>query len=101
MRINATGSKPLAWRRIREKLGLKNEQFHKVVRLSEGYREAVINRITHLKQQEGGWEYNGKLDVLTGIDISEVEIMAASQVIEEAETAEHKEKLQRETQLYA
>ena len=83
LRINSLGSKPLAWRRIRERLGLKNEQFHKVVRLSDGYRAAVIARITHLKQQEGGWEYNGKLDVLTGIDISDAEIMAAPQVVEE------------------
>ena len=74
LRINASGSKPLSWRRIREKLGLKNDQFHKVIRLSEGYRTAVINRIKSLKAQEGGWDYNGKLEVLTGIEIVESEL---------------------------
>ena len=74
LRINATGSKPLAWREIREKLGLHNDQFHKVIRLSEGYRKAVIQRIKSLKAQEGGWEYNGKLEVLTGIELTEKEL---------------------------
>lgn len=68
LRINATGSRPLAWRRIREKLGLKYNQFHKGIRHSEGYRNAVIERIKSLKSAEGGWEYNGKLSVLTGIE---------------------------------
>ena len=74
LRINATGSKPLAWREIREKLGLHNDQFHKVIRHSEGYRKAVIQRIKSLKAQEGGWEYNGKLEVLTGIELTEKEL---------------------------
>ncbi len=68
LRINIMGSKRLSWRSIREKLGLKNDQFHKVIRLSEGYRNAVIERIKSLKSAEGGWEYNGKLSVLTGIE---------------------------------
>ena len=74
LRINATGSKPLAWKKIREKLGLKENQFHKVIRHSEGYRRAVIQRIKSLKAQEGGWEYNGKLEVLTGIELTEKEL---------------------------
>ena len=74
MRINATGSKPLAWRKIREKLGLKNDEFHHVIRLSAGYREAVIDRIKRLKAQEGGWKYSGKLENLTGIPITEEEL---------------------------
>ena len=74
LRINATGSKPLAWKRIREKLGLKNDEFHKVIRLSEGYRTAVIERIKSLKASEEGWEYSGKLEVLTGIEVSEKEL---------------------------
>ena len=74
LRINATGSKGLSWREIREKLGLKNDQFHKVIRHSEGYRKAVIQRIKSLKAQEGGWEYNGKLEVLTGIELTEKEL---------------------------
>ena len=75
LRINATGSKPLAWKTIRAEFGLKNDQFHKVIRHSAGYRKAVIDRIKSLKAQEGGWEYSGKLDYLTGIDdISEDEL---------------------------
>lgn len=68
MRINATGSRPIAWKRIRDKFGLHNDQFHEVIRLSKGYRDAVIARIKTLKAQDGGWEYNGKLGSLTGID---------------------------------
>ena len=68
LRINEEGSKPIAWKKIREKLGLKEDQFHKVIRPSEGYRTAVIERIKSLKSTEGGWEYNGKLSVLTGIE---------------------------------
>ena len=74
MRINASGSKPMSWRRIREELGLKNDQFHKVIRRSAGYRKAVIDRIKSLKTQEGGWEYSGKLESLTGIEITEEEL---------------------------
>ncbi|MXZ00969.1 hypothetical protein F4Y93_10100 [Candidatus Poribacteria bacterium] len=68
MRINAAGSRPIAWKDIREQFGFKNDQFHKVIRLSKGYRDAVIARIKTLKAQDGGWEYNGKLGSLTGID---------------------------------
>lgn len=75
IRINATGSKPIAWRKIREKFGLKNDQFHKVIRHSKGYRKAVINRIKQLKSRPEGWEYSGKLEVLTGIELSESELL--------------------------
>ena len=68
LRINEEGSRPIAWKKIREELGLHNDHFHKVIRLSEGYREAVIERIKKLRAQDGGWEYNGKFSVLTGIE---------------------------------
>ena len=74
LRINATGSKPVSWRKIREKLGLKNDEFHKAIRLSQDYRTAVIDRIKSLREQDGGWEYSGKLEVLTGIEITEAEL---------------------------
>ena len=74
MRINAAGSKGMSWRRIREKLGLRNDEFHKVIRLSKGYRKAVIDRIKQLKSRPEGWEYSGKLEVLTGIELSESEL---------------------------
>ena len=68
LRINKEGSRPIAWRKIREELDLHNDHFHDVIRHSEGYRNAVIERIKSLKSAEGGWEYNGKLSVLTGIE---------------------------------
>lgn len=63
LRINAQGSKPWAWRRIREKLGLKNDEFHKVVRVEDHYKESCVKRIESFVD---GWEYTGKLDVLLG-----------------------------------
>lgn len=74
LRINEEGTKPLAWREIREELGLKNDEFHQVIRPSAGYREAVVNRIKSLKARDKGWEYSGNLDVLTGIEIAEYEL---------------------------
>ena len=73
LRINEEGSKP-AWKKIRKELGLKEDEFHKVIRPSEGYREAVIERIKKLRAQDGGWEYSGKLEVLTGIELTEEEL---------------------------
>ena len=67
-RINAEGARPRAWRSIREELGLRNEVFHQLIRKSEGWHNAVCERIADLLDQEGGWEYKGKLEVLTGID---------------------------------
>ena len=68
LRINEEGSRPVAWKKIRNELGLHNDHFHQVIRPSEGYRTAVIERIKSLKSAEDGWEYNGKLSVLTGIE---------------------------------
>lgn len=74
IRINTAGSKPINWKTIREKLGLKEDEFHKVIRPSKGYRKAVIDRIKQLKSRPEGWEYSGKLEVLTGIKLSESEL---------------------------
>ena len=74
LRINKEGSRPIAWKKIREELGLHNDHFHHVIRHSEGYREAVIERIKKLRAQDGGWEYSGKLDVLTGIELTEEDL---------------------------
>lgn len=81
LRINAEGTRPRAWRSIREELGLRNEEFHQLIRKSEGWKVAVYERILDLQDQEGGWTYSGKLEVLTGIDgfeMSDVEAYAAS-----------------------
>ncbi len=74
LRINEEGSRPIAWKKIREELALHNDHFHEVIRHSEGYREAVIERIKKLRAQDGGWEYAGKLDFLTGIELTEEEL---------------------------
>ena len=63
LRINAAGSKGMAWRKIRERLGLKNNEFHKVIRLEDHFHESVVERIESF---EDGWEYNGKLEDLLG-----------------------------------
>ena len=65
LRINAAGSKPMSWARIRAKLDLKNDEFHKVVRLESHFHESVVERIESF---EDGWEYNGKLEVLLGFE---------------------------------
>ncbi len=65
LRINSAGSKPMSWRRIREKLGIKNDEFHKGIRLEDHFRESVVERIESF---EGGWEYRGKLKSLLGFE---------------------------------
>ena len=65
LRINATGLKGLSWKKIREKLGLKNDEFHEVVRLEDHFHESCVERIESF---EDGWEYGGKLEVLLGFD---------------------------------
>lgn len=65
LRINAAESKPLAWKKIREKLGLKNDEFHKVIRIEGYFRESMVERIESF---EDGWEYGGKLKVLLGFE---------------------------------
>ena len=65
LRINSAGSKLMSWRRIRDKLGLKNDEFHKVIRLEDHFHKSVVKRIESF---EDGWEYNGKLDYLLGFE---------------------------------
>ncbi len=65
LRINSAGSKPMSWRRIREKLRIKNDEFHKGIRLEDHFRESVVERIESF---EGGWEYRGKLKSLLGFE---------------------------------
>lgn len=63
LRINASGSKGLAWSEIRERLGLKIDEFHKGVRLEDHFHESVVERIESFKD---GWEYSGELESLLG-----------------------------------
>lgn len=68
LRINEEGVRPKSWKNIRKELGLALDEFHKVIRHSAGYRDAVLDRIETLKARPDGWSYNGKLSVLTGLD---------------------------------
>ena len=65
LRINSAGSKSMSWAQIREKLGLKHDEFHKVIRVEDHFQESVVERIESF---EDGWEYNGKLEVLLGFE---------------------------------
>ena len=63
LRIDATGSRPLAWRIIREQLGLTRNEFHEGIRLEDHFKESVVERIESF---EGGWESNRNLERLLG-----------------------------------
>ena len=63
LRINATGSKGMAWRKIRERLGLRNNEFHNGIRLEDHFKESVVERIESFKS---GWECQVDLTVLCG-----------------------------------
>lgn len=63
LRIDATGSKPLAWRIIRKQLGLTRNEFHEGIRPADHFKESVVERIESF---EGGWESNRNLERLLG-----------------------------------
>ena len=63
LRIDATGSKPLAWGIIREQLGLTRNEFHEGIRPEDHFKESVVERIESF---EGGWESNRNLERLLG-----------------------------------
>ena len=71
LRINAEGSKGMAWREIRkelrrtEGLHLKQEDLREVIRREDHFRESVVERIESF---EGGWECQGDLTVLCGFE---------------------------------
>ena len=71
LRINAEGSKGMAWWKIREELRrtdglhLKQEDLREVIRHEDHFKESVVERIESF---EGGWEYQGDLTVLCGFE---------------------------------
>ena len=62
MRIDAEGSKGVAWREIREELRrteglhLKQEDLREVIRREDHFKESVVERIESF---EDGWECQG------------------------------------------
>lgn len=66
MRINYE-TKPPSWRKIREELGLSQNEFHDIIRKSKDYRD-IVEKI--LKERlDSGWFFEGDLIKLTGIDL--------------------------------
>jgi hypothetical protein len=63
LRINAAGSEGIAWRKIRERLELKNNEFHNGIRLEDHFKESVVQRIESFKR---GWECQVDLERLCG-----------------------------------
>ena len=62
-------SRARSWKSIREDddVILKSDEFHKIIRPSKYYRDAVLSRLDQLIND--GWIYNGSLHTLCGIDI--------------------------------
>ena len=63
LRINPEGAEGMAWRKIREQLGLTRNQFHKGIRSKHHFKESVVERIESFK---GGWECHVNLERLCG-----------------------------------
>ena len=72
-RIADTGQRSLSWRDIRGELGgLDEKELREVICASPQYRQAVRERIQFLQSRPEGWEYVGKLSVLTRLNVDEV-----------------------------
>ena len=65
LRINPAGSRGMPWWKIRKKLGLKYNQLNRFSRDDDHFKESMVERIESF---EGGWEYNGILEVLLGFE---------------------------------
>ena len=65
LRINAAGSRGIAWWKIRERLELNYNEFHKAIRLEDHFKESVLERIESFK---GGWECQVDLKRLCGFE---------------------------------
>ena len=72
-RIADTGQRSLSWKDIRGELGgLDEKELREVICASPEYRQAVRERIQFLQSRPEGWEYVGKLSVLTRLDVDTV-----------------------------
>lgn len=72
-RIADTGQRSLSWKDIRGELGgLDEKELREVICASPQYRQAVRERIQFLQSRPEGWEYVGKLSVLTRLDVDTV-----------------------------
>ena len=93
LRLDPEVPRAPAWKQIREHadVSLSSDEFHKIIRVSDYYRDAVLERLE--TQIENGWVYNGSLHTLCGIDVPEdiVERMEANKDAEKAAAKAEKE----------
>ena len=72
-RIADTGQRSLSWKDVCAELGgLDEKELREVICTSPEYRQAVRERINFLQSRPEGWEYVGKLSVLTRLNVKEV-----------------------------
>lgn len=69
LRLNPDASKKMSWKNIREEVLLTNDEFHRNIRISDSYKEIMLERLGNLIDE--GWVYNGCLNILCGFDVPE------------------------------
>ena len=71
LRLDPESNRPLSWRKIREheEISLANDDFHKVIRISEYYENVMLERLGELIDH--GWSYKGSLETLCGFGVPE------------------------------
>lgn len=69
LRLNPDASRKMSWKNIREEVLLTNDEFHENIRISDYYKEIMLERLGNLIDE--GWVYNGCLNILCGFDVPE------------------------------
>ena len=71
LRLDPDATRAMAWRKIckHEDVILKRDEFHKIIKVSDYYKEAVLERLAKLIDE--GWVYKGSLKGLCGFDVPE------------------------------
>lgn len=82
LRLDPDATRAMTWKKIckHEEVMLKRDEFHKIIKVSDYYKEAVLERLNKLIDE--GWVYKGSLKRLCGFDVPEefVERMEANKV---------------------
>ena len=69
LRLDADATRAMSWKNIREEVLLTSDEFHKIIRISDYYKEVMLHRLGSLIDE--GWVYNGSLNILCGFDVPE------------------------------
>lgn len=71
LRLDPKAERTMSWRNIREHedVILTSDQFHKVIRVSDYYQDAILDRLSELI--ESGWIHKGSLTSLCGFEVPE------------------------------